>query len=100
MQTPSLAPGAIFGLFAVSVATRLRWNLKQLLEAAVLGQFVVRQVRGVAGLGLSSHSPTLWPSLAVQPGVPRQALWCFMCNSANGFVRRALGAPGRHPACV
>ncbi|PNW71689.1 hypothetical protein CHLRE_16g664801v5 [Chlamydomonas reinhardtii] len=38
------ASGAIFGLFAVSVATRLRWNLKQLLEAAVLGQFVVRQV--------------------------------------------------------
>ncbi|GIL68561.1 hypothetical protein Vafri_21820 [Volvox africanus] len=38
------ASGAIFGLFAVSVVTRLRWNLKQLLEAAVLGQFVVRQV--------------------------------------------------------
>lgn len=38
------ASGAIFGLFAVSVLTRLRMNLKQLLEAAVLGQFVVRQV--------------------------------------------------------
>ncbi|GLI71632.1 hypothetical protein VaNZ11_016905 [Volvox africanus] len=38
------ASGAIFGLFAVSVLSRLRWNLKQLLEAAVLGQFVVRQV--------------------------------------------------------
>ncbi|GLC45299.1 hypothetical protein PLESTM_001717500 [Pleodorina starrii] len=38
------ASGAIFGLFAVSVLTRLRWNLKQLLEAVVLGQFVVRQV--------------------------------------------------------
>ncbi|GFR46011.1 hypothetical protein Agub_g7489 [Astrephomene gubernaculifera] len=43
------ASGAIFGLFAVSVATRLRWNLKQLLEAAVLGQFVVRQVLAEAG---------------------------------------------------
>ncbi|KAG2488436.1 hypothetical protein HYH03_012943 [Edaphochlamys debaryana] len=38
------ASGAIFGLFAVAVVTRLRLNLKQLLEAAVLGQFVVRQV--------------------------------------------------------
>lgn len=28
----------------MSVLTRLRMNLKQLLEAAVLGQFVVRQV--------------------------------------------------------
>ncbi|PNH10040.1 putative rhomboid protease ydcA, partial [Tetrabaena socialis] len=36
------ASGAIFGLFAVSVMARLRPNLKSLLEATVLGQFVVR----------------------------------------------------------
>ncbi|KXZ42613.1 hypothetical protein GPECTOR_130g574 [Gonium pectorale] len=84
------ASGAIFGLFAVSVLTRLRWNLKQLLEAAVLGQFVVRQVleeakhqvtgglmvgglavshaahlAGAAGIGGQSPAPA--PSPAPQP---------------------------------
>lgn len=39
------ASGAIFGLFAVSVLTRLRFDLRRLLESAILGQFVVSQVR-------------------------------------------------------
>lgn len=38
------ASGAIFGLFAVSVLTRLSWDPRRLLEGLVLGQFVVRQV--------------------------------------------------------
>eukprot|EP00879_Flechtneria_rotunda_P019168 GHRR01020124.1.p1 GENE.GHRR01020124.1~~GHRR01020124.1.p1 ORF type:complete len:263 (+),score=65.81 GHRR01020124.1:149-937(+) len=38
------ASGAIFGLFAVSVLTRLSWDPRKLLEGAILGQFVVRQV--------------------------------------------------------
>ena len=35
------ASGAVFGLFAVSVLCKLSFNLKKLLEAAILGQFVV-----------------------------------------------------------
>lgn len=42
------ASGAIFGLFAVSVLTRLKMDLRRLLEAAILGNFVVRQVLGEA----------------------------------------------------
>jgi hypothetical protein len=38
------ASGAIFGLFAVSVLTRLSWDPRKLLEGAILGQFVVGQV--------------------------------------------------------
>lgn len=38
------ASGAIFGLFAVSVLTRLSWDPRRLLEGAILGQFVVGQV--------------------------------------------------------
>lgn len=58
---PYLLAGAIFGLFAVSVVSRLRWNLKQLLEAAVLGQFVVRQVRP----GLVGNSSCWWVPLGL-----------------------------------
>lgn len=38
------ASGAIFGLFAVSVLTRMSWDPRRLLEGLILGQFVVRQV--------------------------------------------------------
>ncbi|KAF5835352.1 hypothetical protein DUNSADRAFT_7518 [Dunaliella salina] len=38
------ASGAIFGLFAVSVLSRLQLNLRSLLESLVLGQFVMTQV--------------------------------------------------------
>lgn len=38
------ASGAVFGLFIVSVLIRLRLDWRRLLEALVLGQFVVSQV--------------------------------------------------------
>ena len=38
------ASGAVFGLFAVSVLTRLSLDPRRLLEAAILGNFVVGQV--------------------------------------------------------
>lgn len=38
------ASGAVFGLFIVSVLTRLKWDWRRLLEVAILGQFVVAQV--------------------------------------------------------
>ena len=46
------ASGAIFGLFATSVTLRLTkgWSVKSMLEAVVLGQFVVKQVRRGASL--------------------------------------------------
>lgn len=38
------ASGAVFGLFAVSVLLKLRFNFQKLVECLVLGQFVVKQV--------------------------------------------------------
>lgn len=39
------ASGAVFGLFAVSILTRLKkLDLRLLLEGAILGNFVVQQV--------------------------------------------------------
>lgn len=56
------ASGAVFGMFAVAVLLRLRPNLRSLLEAGILGQFVVKQVVGevraqtVGGLTLAGHN--------------------------------------------
>jgi membrane associated rhomboid family serine protease len=38
------ASGAVFGLFVVSVLIRLKWSLRRIVEAVILGQFVVMQV--------------------------------------------------------
>ncbi|CAD7702513.1 unnamed protein product [Ostreobium quekettii] len=38
------ASAAVFGLFIVSVLLKLSWNIRKLLEAAILGQFVYQQV--------------------------------------------------------
>lgn len=37
------ASGAVFGLFAISVLTKLRMDFKKLLECVILGQFVVER---------------------------------------------------------
>ena len=37
------ASGAVFGLFAISVLTKLRFDFRKLLEAVILGQFVVER---------------------------------------------------------
>ena len=50
------ASGAVFGLFAVSVLCKLSFNFKKLLEAAILGQFVVKQVLQV----LNPTCPPCW----------------------------------------
>jgi len=33
----------VFGLFAISVLTKLRFNFRKLLEAVILGQFVIER---------------------------------------------------------
>ena len=38
------ASGAVFGLFVVSVLIKLKWNVRSLMEALILGQFVVAQI--------------------------------------------------------
>lgn len=38
------ASAAVFGLFVVSVLLKLSWNIKKLLEACILGQYVINQV--------------------------------------------------------
>ncbi|GMH37286.1 hypothetical protein BSKO_05159 [Bryopsis sp. KO-2023] len=40
------ASAAVFGLFVVSVLTKLTWSAKKLLEAGILGQFVIQQLVG------------------------------------------------------
>ena len=39
------ASGAVFGLYAVGVLVRLSFNLRKLVEAAIVGQFVYEQVQ-------------------------------------------------------
>jgi membrane associated rhomboid family serine protease len=38
------ASGAVFGLFVVSVLIKLKWSVRSIIEALILGQFVVVQV--------------------------------------------------------
>ncbi|MEN9205195.1 MAG: rhomboid family intramembrane serine protease [Thermostichales cyanobacterium DRC_bins_46] len=40
------ASGAVFGLFSVSVLSKLSWDWRRLLEVVILGQFVIQQVFG------------------------------------------------------
>ena len=40
------ASGAVFGLFSVSVLSKLSWDWRRILEVVILGQFVVQQVFG------------------------------------------------------
>lgn len=42
------ASGAVFGLFMVSIFTRLQWDARRLLEGAILGNFVTQQVLQVS----------------------------------------------------
>jgi membrane associated rhomboid family serine protease len=43
------ASGAVFGLFAVAVLTKIKPSLKKLLEAGILGAFVFNQVFAEVG---------------------------------------------------
>ncbi|CAG9461625.1 unnamed protein product [Pedinophyceae sp. YPF-701] len=47
------ASGAVFGLFVVSVLVRLAFDLRKLLEGAILGQFVYKQLAQEAQLQLA-----------------------------------------------
>ena len=59
------ASGAVFGLFATSVLLKMSFNWRKLLEAAILGQFVVQQIwaeirsqaitAGAAGVSHAAH---------------------------------------------
>lgn len=48
------ASSAVFGLFVVGVLTKLRPSIKRLLEAVILGSFVVKQVLGEVNMVTSS----------------------------------------------
>jgi membrane associated rhomboid family serine protease len=67
------ASGAIFGLFAVSVLTRLSWDPRKLLEGAILGQFVVGQVlnearaQAVGGLKVGGLAVSLFVFMSSCP---------------------------------
>jgi hypothetical protein len=83
------ASGAIFGLFAVSVLTRLSWDPRKLLEGLTLGNFVVRQVSGPPQLSCSSWQPAAVCSCCV-PAAP-----CFVLLQV-----RAQLATGVHLPCM
>lgn len=52
------ASGAVFALFVVALLLRSRWGVRGLVEAAVLGQFVVKSVRDEAQSALiASQAP-------------------------------------------
>ncbi|KAF3783868.1 Rhomboid-like protein 11 [Nymphaea thermarum] len=38
------ASGAVFGLFAISVLVKMRWDWRKILEVLILGQFVLKKV--------------------------------------------------------
>ncbi|KAL9253485.1 Rhomboid-like protein [Drosera capensis] len=42
------ASGAVFGLFAISVLVKISWDWRKILEALILGQFVVEKVMEAA----------------------------------------------------
>ncbi|XP_058113841.1 rhomboid-like protein 11, chloroplastic isoform X2 [Magnolia sinica] len=49
------ASGAVFGLFAISVLVKMRWDWRKILEVLILGQFVIQKVmeEAQASAGLS-----------------------------------------------
>lgn len=48
------ASGSVFGLFVVALLLRSRWGVRGLVDAAVLGQFVVRRVYDEAQAALAA----------------------------------------------
>ena len=48
------ASGAVFGLFAISVLTKLRFDFRKLLEAVILGQFVIERFLSEAKMAAGS----------------------------------------------
>ncbi|KAG9456087.1 hypothetical protein H6P81_000595 [Aristolochia fimbriata] len=42
------ASGAVFGLFAISVLVKIRWDWRKILEVLILGQFVIQKVMEAA----------------------------------------------------
>ena len=51
------ASGAVFGMFAVSVLTKLQFRPRKLLEFAILGQFVIQQLSNVGFANLLFRLP-------------------------------------------
>lgn len=59
------ASGAVFGLFAISVLTKLRFDFRKLLEAVILGQFVIERFLSEVG-----------SRCLIGEGGPFLCLWC------------------------
>lgn len=72
------ASSAVFGLFAVGVLTKLRPSVKRLLEAAILGSFVVRQVLNEVAMVSSGG--------AVLAGGAQVGHWAHLGGAAGGVL--------------
>jgi hypothetical protein len=80
------ASAAVFGLFMVGVLTKFQPSLRRLLEALILGQFVLRQVLNVSRHALG-HCGC--------PFCKRRGTAVCMAAPAHGRWLR----PGSHAAC-
>ncbi|KAG5225359.1 hypothetical protein OIU77_005207 [Salix suchowensis] len=51
------ASGAVFGLFAISVLVKITWDWRKILEALILGQFVIEKVMEAAQASAAMTGP-------------------------------------------
>lgn len=72
------ASSAVFGLFVVGVVTKLRPSAKRLLEAVILGSFVIRQVVNEVG--------SVAGGKAVMVGGMNVGHWAHLGGAAAGVV--------------
>ena len=86
MQVVSLgASGSVFGLFAVSVLVRFRPNIFRLIEAVILGQFVIGRLRDEAAVMLAVKSTKHYAinHVAHVGGALFGVLFFFICSKLS-----------------
>ena len=91
------ASGAVFGLFVVSVLIKLKWSARSIVEALILGQFVVMQLISEAkslgandGIGHLAHVGGALTGAALVFGVAR-------VMRARNAGKSSAGAPEPKP---
>jgi membrane associated rhomboid family serine protease len=78
------ASSAVFGLFVVGVVSKLRPSAKRLLEAAILGSFVVRQVLQEVSMVSAGKGAALASSAAA--GGTTVGHWAHLGGAAAGVL--------------
>lgn len=81
------ASAAVFGLFAVAVLTKFKPTLRHLLEAVVLGTFVMKQLLNVS----RSESSVGWSAGGTDQRCSRRLAWGEGLESAGRHGALLLG---------